>query len=152
MIHHIQFSTFFLFINHIPVNAAALVKASAWGTVLSVKLFNTTNKIIQQTIKKIMDWIHSFLLLFVMCKINNETQVKWNTRFVNLRPYLNFTSINLNWIGSKHLIRIFAEKCSEKWRFLAIKLIFTDNFIVHMLKQKLVWKVLCLLKLLWWRI
>ena len=37
MIHQIQFSSFFLFISHMPVKAAAEVKLSAMGTVLSVK-------------------------------------------------------------------------------------------------------------------
>ncbi len=37
MIHQVQFSSFFLFISHIPVKAAPEVKLSAMGTVLSVK-------------------------------------------------------------------------------------------------------------------
>ncbi len=37
IIHQVQFSSFFLFMSHIPVKAAPDVKLSAIGTVLLVK-------------------------------------------------------------------------------------------------------------------
>ena len=68
MIHHIQFSNFFLFINHMPVKAAADVNASANGTVLSVRFFNTKKRTAQHAIKKITLFLQSFPSDFVMTR------------------------------------------------------------------------------------
>jgi len=68
-IHHIQFSSFFLFISHMPVKAAADVNESAWGTVLSVKLFKTTKSMIQQTAKNNIACRQSFAFELVMNRV-----------------------------------------------------------------------------------
>ncbi len=62
MIHQVQFSSFFLFISHIPVNAAPDVKLSAIGTVLFVKRLRRKYKTVQQTKKKTNVFIQSFLV------------------------------------------------------------------------------------------
>jgi hypothetical protein len=69
MIHQFQFSSFFLFINHIPVNAAADVKLSATGTVLSVKYFNMKYNITQQARKNMEAFLQSLDVDAVMDNI-----------------------------------------------------------------------------------
>ncbi len=69
MIHQVQFSSFFLFISHMPVNAAPDVKLSAIGTVLSVKRLRRKYKIVQQIKKKISVFIQSFFVEAVMCNM-----------------------------------------------------------------------------------
>ena len=61
VIHQVQFSSFFLFISHMPVNAAAEVKLSAMGTVLSVKRLSRKYKMTQQLKKKIQVFLQSRL-------------------------------------------------------------------------------------------
>ena len=62
MIHQIQFSSFFLFISHMPVKAAAEVKPSANGTLLLVKIFNMVKRIPHATKKKMTAFLQSRLL------------------------------------------------------------------------------------------
>jgi len=69
IIHHIQFSSFFLFISHMPVKAAADVNESACGTVLSVKFLSTTKSMIQQTAKNNIVYCQSFLFELVMSRV-----------------------------------------------------------------------------------
>ena len=69
MIHQVQFSSFFLFISHIPVKAAAEVKLSAMGTVLSVKRLRKKNKTAQQIIKKNECVSPVFFREAVMCNV-----------------------------------------------------------------------------------
>lgn len=68
IIHQVQFSSFFLFISHIPVNAVAEVKLSPIGTVLSVKRLSRKYKRIQQIKKKIKAFLQSFFEETVMDK------------------------------------------------------------------------------------
>ena len=68
MIHQVQFSSFFLFISHIPVKAAADVKLSAMGTVLSVKWLSRKYKMNQQQKKKIRLFLQSLFEEAVMNK------------------------------------------------------------------------------------
>ena len=69
MIHQVQFSSFFLFINHIPVKAAPDVKLSAIGTVLFVKRLRRKYKTVQQLIKKTNVFIRSFFVEAVICSV-----------------------------------------------------------------------------------
>ena len=62
MIHQVQFSNFFLFISHMPVNAAADVNESAMGTVLGVNVFKTKKRRTQQVRKNKEAFFQSFLL------------------------------------------------------------------------------------------
>ncbi len=68
MIHQVQFSSFFLFISHMPVKAAAEVNESASGTVLSVNFFNTMKRTIQQTAKNNKVFRQSLPFDFVMIR------------------------------------------------------------------------------------